>query len=505
MNWMRVKVPPSTCASVLTVSVLARPGTPSSSTWPPASSATSRRSSIASCPTITRLISCSASSSTSRGSSRRGTRLVGGRSSGIGSSSVSLSIVSDQAAEPAQRQRRAGRAAGRGRRPRTPPSPGASRRGGRAASRAARRRRRGRRSCAAVKVLPPEARAICRERLRVRRDALGSAARRLCRARWIVPCGRCRARRCRSGSAVSPPAAPRRPGRGRTSRCRRRSARSRRAGVCRPRSGTLRSAVVAVAIASPVAVPPLTAMRSIAARTSARSRVGLCSTTRGLLKASTPTFTPLGTLVDERARRALGGDQPARLDVGRQHRAGDVGREHDRRALDRHRDRALRPRGREHEQREREREGEHRQVPAPARPARRDRRQQPRRRERRGGASAARAAAGRTRRAAAAARAARAGRGARRSVTGCARVACRASRAASSVRPSRSTSIVDLCRPACRRLSPARRPRGPATDWPSICLIDVASADAGVGGGPAGDDGLRPRRRRGSWRRRASS
>ena len=39
MNWMRRNVPPSTWASVLTVSVLARPGTPSSSTWPPARSA----------------------------------------------------------------------------------------------------------------------------------------------------------------------------------------------------------------------------------------------------------------------------------------------------------------------------------------------------------------------------------------------------------------------------------------------------------------------------------
>ena len=57
MNWMRLKLPPTTDASVLIVSVLASPGTPSSSTWPPASSATSTRSSIASWPMITRLIS----------------------------------------------------------------------------------------------------------------------------------------------------------------------------------------------------------------------------------------------------------------------------------------------------------------------------------------------------------------------------------------------------------------------------------------------------------------
>src|SRR5919202_4413470 len=68
---MRRNVPPSTCARVLTVSVLARPGTPSSRTWPPARRATSRRSSIASWPTITRLISCSAASSASRASSKR--------------------------------------------------------------------------------------------------------------------------------------------------------------------------------------------------------------------------------------------------------------------------------------------------------------------------------------------------------------------------------------------------------------------------------------------------
>src|SRR5262245_38275992 len=63
VNWRRLKLPPSTSATVLTVSVLARPGTPSSSTWPPARSATSTRSSIASWPTITRLISNSACSS----------------------------------------------------------------------------------------------------------------------------------------------------------------------------------------------------------------------------------------------------------------------------------------------------------------------------------------------------------------------------------------------------------------------------------------------------------
>src|ERR1700754_1412651 len=65
VNCRRLNEPPSTSATVLTVSVLARPGTPSSRTWPRASSATRTRSSIASWPTITRLISNSAVSSAS--------------------------------------------------------------------------------------------------------------------------------------------------------------------------------------------------------------------------------------------------------------------------------------------------------------------------------------------------------------------------------------------------------------------------------------------------------
>src|ERR687891_624142 len=69
VNWIRLNVPPTTDASVLIVRVFASPGTPSSSTWPPVSRATITRSSIASCPMITRLISKSALSSASRGSS----------------------------------------------------------------------------------------------------------------------------------------------------------------------------------------------------------------------------------------------------------------------------------------------------------------------------------------------------------------------------------------------------------------------------------------------------
>src|SRR5712691_7554623 len=59
---MRENVPPSTPAVVLIVSVFASPGTPSISRCPCASRHTSTRSSIASCPAMTRLISKSACS-----------------------------------------------------------------------------------------------------------------------------------------------------------------------------------------------------------------------------------------------------------------------------------------------------------------------------------------------------------------------------------------------------------------------------------------------------------
>src|SRR5690349_17083327 len=65
VNWSRLKEPPSTSATVFTGRVLARPRPPSRRTCPPARSATSTRSSIASWPTITRLTSNSADSSES--------------------------------------------------------------------------------------------------------------------------------------------------------------------------------------------------------------------------------------------------------------------------------------------------------------------------------------------------------------------------------------------------------------------------------------------------------
>ena len=67
VNWMRANEPPSTAAVVLTVSVFARPGTPSMSRCPCASRQTSTRSSIASCPAMTRRISKSACSNRSSG------------------------------------------------------------------------------------------------------------------------------------------------------------------------------------------------------------------------------------------------------------------------------------------------------------------------------------------------------------------------------------------------------------------------------------------------------
>src|SRR5919197_2018653 len=77
VNWTRENVPPSTPAVVLIVRVFASPGTPSIRRWPWASRQTRTRSSIASCPAITRRISNSACSRRSLASAGAGT----GRSS----------------------------------------------------------------------------------------------------------------------------------------------------------------------------------------------------------------------------------------------------------------------------------------------------------------------------------------------------------------------------------------------------------------------------------------
>src|SRR4051812_26072207 len=60
--------------------------------------------------------------------------------------------------------------------------------------------------------------------------------------------------------------------------------------------GLVRSAATAVAIASPLAVPPLGVIFAIAVRAASRSVVGLASTVGVWLKAITPTFTRAGTL-----------------------------------------------------------------------------------------------------------------------------------------------------------------------------------------------------------------
>src|SRR5687767_4365006 len=73
VNWMRRKLPRTVAASVLTVSVLARPGTPSTSRWPCARVATSTRSRKWSWPTTVFLTSYrmrSMSEATSAPSSR---------------------------------------------------------------------------------------------------------------------------------------------------------------------------------------------------------------------------------------------------------------------------------------------------------------------------------------------------------------------------------------------------------------------------------------------------
>ena len=53
VNWMRLASSPSTLPSVSTSSVLARPGTPISSAWPPDRMVTSVRSITCSCPKMT--------------------------------------------------------------------------------------------------------------------------------------------------------------------------------------------------------------------------------------------------------------------------------------------------------------------------------------------------------------------------------------------------------------------------------------------------------------------
>ena len=59
VNWMRLKLRPRAWAMVFTRRVLARPGTPTNSTWPPAKIAVVTSLITCSCPTITLPISAS--------------------------------------------------------------------------------------------------------------------------------------------------------------------------------------------------------------------------------------------------------------------------------------------------------------------------------------------------------------------------------------------------------------------------------------------------------------
>src|SRR3954452_18284129 len=61
-------------------------------------------------------------------------------------------------------------------------------------------------------------------------------------------------------------------------------------------AGVVRSAVTEVAIASPLAVPPLAFIFAIASRATSRAVVGVASTVGVLLNAMTPTITFFGTL-----------------------------------------------------------------------------------------------------------------------------------------------------------------------------------------------------------------
>ena len=54
VNWMRLNLSDIVSASLLTSSVLARPGTPISSAWPRANRQIDKRSITRSCPTMTR-------------------------------------------------------------------------------------------------------------------------------------------------------------------------------------------------------------------------------------------------------------------------------------------------------------------------------------------------------------------------------------------------------------------------------------------------------------------
>ena len=241
-------------------------------------------------------------------------------------------------------------------------------------------------------------------------------------------------------------------------------------------------------------------MRSIAARASARSRVGLCST-RGVLveREHADVDARRARCVDEarapRAWRRPAGWAATSVAVIEPR---DVGREHDRGALDRHRDRPLRPRG-----------GERRAPRARAANASigRWRRQRgPARRDRRLQRAARRTP--RPRRAAIALLAARSQRDQQREREqreqdqrgGEAHGDLRAGRVAERRRASVSRAgrrarraIVDLVARLVVAVIAAATSSGSCTAWPSTLGDHVAGLHAGVVGRAAGDDRARPR------------
>ena len=80
VNWTRVKSRSKAAATVLTSSVLATPGTPSSSTWPPTSSAATSPDRTPSWPTTTLATSSRTASTAARASAPAGVSGVGGTS-----------------------------------------------------------------------------------------------------------------------------------------------------------------------------------------------------------------------------------------------------------------------------------------------------------------------------------------------------------------------------------------------------------------------------------------
>ena len=108
--------------------------------------------------------------------------------------------------------------------------------------------------------------------------------------------------------------------------------------------------------------------------TSLWSVVGGAATSGSPANAIRPIAQPLRRVVEERARRGLGGREPRRLDVRRLHRARDVDHEDDGRLVLQHRRLHVRAGEREAERGEREQEEDRRRRTGARRGAGRSRR-----------------------------------------------------------------------------------------------------------------------------------